>query len=112
MQIENLKISDLKLYEKNARIHPKKQIDLLSKNIERFGFTVPVLIDKNNEIIAGHGRILAMKQLGKSEVACVRIGKLSDEGVKALRLADNQLGLMSDWDMGLVIEELKELSDE
>lgn len=112
MQITNIKIKELKEYDKNARTHPKKQIDLLAKNIERFGFTVPVLIDKNNEIIAGHGRIMAMKQLGKDEVPCVKMENLSDEEVKALRLADNQLGLMSDWDMSLVIEELKGLSNE
>lgn len=112
MFIENLKISQLKTYDKNARTHPKKQIDLLAKNIQRFGFTVPVLVDKNNEIIAGHGRILAMKQLKEDEVPCVRLENLSEEEVKALRLADNQLGLMSDWDMDLVIDELKGLDSE
>ena len=111
MQIKHVKISELKPYEKNARTHPKKQIDLLVKNIEKFGFTVPVLIDKNNEIIAGHGRVLAMKELGKDEVPCVKLENLSPEEVKALRLADNQLGLMSEWDMNLAIEELKGLSD-
>jgi DNA modification methylase len=112
MEIKHIKISQLKEYGKNARTHPKKQIDLLAKNIERFGFNVPVLIDKNNEIIAGHGRILAMKQLGRDEVPCVKMENLSEEEVKALRLADNQLGLMSDWEMSLVIEELKGLSPE
>ena len=57
MQIINIKITELNLYEKNARTHPKKQIDLLVQNIERFGFTTPCLIDKNNSVIAGHGRI-------------------------------------------------------
>lgn len=112
MQISNLKISDLIPYKSNARTHPKKQIDLLAKNIERFGFTVPVLIDKDNVIIAGHGRILALKQLGKTEVPCVRMENLNEEEIKALRLADNQLGLMSDWDMNLVVSELKGLSME
>lgn len=112
MQITNVRINDLKPYDKNARTHPKKQIDLLVKNIERFGFTVPVLIDKNNEIIAGHGRIIAMNQLGREQVPCVRLENLSSAEVKALRLADNQLALMSEWDMSSVIEELKELSDE
>lgn len=112
MKIETLKIKDLKTYEKNARVHPQKQIDLLAKNIVKFGFTTPVLIDKNNEIIAGHGRILAMQKLGKDEVPCVRMEKLSEEEVKALRLADNQLAQMAEWDMGLAVEELKGLSDE
>lgn len=112
MKIETLKIKDLKLYGKNARIHPQKQIDLLAKNIEKFGFTTPVLVDKNNEIIAGHGRILAMQKLGKDEVPCVRMEKLTEDEVKALRLADNQLAQMAEWDMGLAIDELKGLSDE
>ena len=112
MKIINLKLDELKPYEKNHRIHPKKQIDLLAKNIERFGFTTPVLIDKNNEIIAGHGRLLALKQLGRDDVPCVRMENLTPDEVKALRLADNQIALMGDTDMKLVIEELKGLSSE
>lgn len=111
MQIINLKLEELKVYEKNARTHPKKQIDLLAKNIEKFGFTTPVLIDRDNNIIAGHGRVLAMKQLNRDEVPCVRMENLDEEQVKALRLADNKLN-ESDWDMNLVIEELKGLSEE
>lgn len=112
MQIVNLKVSELKPYEKNHRTHPQKQVDLLAKNIERFGFTTPVLIDKNNVVIAGHGRLLALKQLNREEVPCVRMENLSDDEVKALRLADNQIALMGDTDMKLVIPELKELSEE
>ena len=112
MQIETLQIKDLVLYEKNGRTHPKKQIDLLVQNIERFGFTTPCLIDKNNSVIAGHGRIEAMKKLGRDEIPCVRLENLSEEEVKALRIADNKLSEMSEWDMSLVLEELKDLSDE
>lgn len=112
MKIVTLKVSELKPYEKNHRTHPKKQVDLLAKNIERFGFTTPVLIDKNNVVIAGHGRLLALKQLNRDEVPCVRMENLSDDEVKALRLADNQIALMGDTDMKLVIPELKELSEE
>lgn len=109
MKIEHLSIKDIKPYEKNARTHPKKQIELLANNIKRFGFTTPVLVDKDNVLIAGHGRVEAMKQLGESKVPAVRMENLSDDEVKALRLADNQLSAMSEWDMGLVIEELKGL---
>jgi DNA modification methylase len=112
MQIETLQIKDLILYEKNARTHPKKQIDLLVKNIERFGFTTPCLIDKHSNVIAGHGRIEAMKKLGRDEIPCVRLENLSEEEVNALRIADNKLSEMSEWDMSLVLEELKDLSDE
>lgn len=111
MQIEIKKISELRPYEKNARTHPQKQIDLLAENIKRFGFTTPVLIDESDLVIAGHGRMLAMQKLGRDEVPCVRIAGLTEEEVKALRLADNQIAQMGDWDMNLVIEELKTLSD-
>ena len=109
MKIEKININDLKPYEKNSRTHPKKQIDLLVKNIEEFGYTNPVLIDKDNEIIAGHGRLEAIKRLKWIEVPCVRMESLNKQQVKALRLADNKLAEMSEWDMDLVTEDLKEL---
>lgn len=112
MQIENLAISNIKPYENNARTHPKKQIELIADNIKRFGFTTPCLVDKDNNLIAGHGRIEAVKLLDWSEVPVVRMENLTEEEVKALRLADNKLAEMSEWDMGLVTDELKELDDD
>lgn len=112
MKIENIKVEDLIPYEKNARTHPPKQIDILAKNIERFGFTTPILINNENVIIAGHGRLLALKQLGKTTAPCVRMEDLTEEEQKALRLADNQIMLMGENDLDLVKEELKGLSDE
>lgn len=109
MEIKEIKIAELKPYKDNAKKHPKKQIDLLKANITKFGFTTPVLIDKNNSVIAGHGRLLAMKELGKESVPCVMMGDLTDEEVKALRLADNRIAEMGEWDMDLVIAELKGL---
>ena len=76
MKIETIKIKDLVLYKKNTRTHPKAQLELLKKNIQRFGFTTPCLIDKDNELIAGHGRIEAVKELGWTEVPCVRMENL------------------------------------
>ena len=110
MKIEILKLSELKPYDKNQKLHPKKQIELLKKNITEFGFTTPILIDKDNEIIAGHGRLIALKELKHDDVPCVRMENLTDKQVKALRLADNRLN-ESDWDMDLVIEELKGLDE-
>ena len=112
MNIENIRIGDLKPYEKNAKTHPKKQVDLLAENITRFGFTTPVLVDKDNNVIAGHGRLLALKQLGKTEVPCVRMDGLTDDEVKALRLADNKIAELGEWDMDLAIEELKGLDED
>ena len=112
MQIETISTSDITPYEKNAKSHPKKQIDLLAENITRFGFTTPCLVDKDNNLIAGHGRLDAVKTLGWTDVPCVRMENLTEDEVKALRLADNKLAEMSEWDMTLVTDELKELDDD
>lgn len=112
MTIETITISDIKPYDKNAKSHPKKQVDLLAENIKRFGFTTPCLVDNDNNLIAGHGRLEAVKTLGWTDVPCVRMENLTDDEVKALRLADNKLAEMSEWDMALVTDELKELDDD
>ena len=112
MKIETLAVGDIKPYDKNAKSHPKKQVDLLAENITRFGFTTPCLVDKDNNLIAGHGRLEAIKTLNWTEVPCVRMENLTDDEVKALRLADNKLAEMSEWDMALVTDELKELDDD
>src|SRR3990167_1299332 len=112
MKIETLKLAALIPYEKNSRVHPPKQIALLVKNIEKFGFTSPCLVDEKNNVIAGHGRLLAVKELGWDKVPCVRIEGLTEKEVKALRLADNQLASMADWDMQLVIDEIRSLEDD
>lgn len=106
------KTSEIKAYEKNARTHPKKQIDLLKENIKAFGYTAPIVIDKDLNIIAGHGRLQALNELKVEEVPCVYIDYLNEKQVKALRLADNKLQEMSEWDMDLIIPELKELDDD
>lgn len=111
MNIIEKKISDLKPYDKNAKTHPRKQVELLAKNIEKFGFTTPVLINENDELIAGHGRLLAMQLLKRETVPCVLIEGLSESEIKALRLADNKIAEMGEWDMDLAIAELKELSE-
>lgn len=109
MKIETLKVSTLKPYEKNARKHPPAQVELLAKNIKSFGFTTPILIDEKNNIIAGHGRLLALIMLKQTEAPCVRMEGLTEEEVKALRLADNQVAALGGWDMNLVLEELGSL---
>lgn len=112
MNIIEKKISDLKPYDKNAKTHPKKQVELLAKNIEKFGFTTPILINENDELIAGHGRLLAMQILKRETVPCVLIEGLSESEIKALRLADNKIAEMGEWDMDIAIAELKELSED
>ena len=104
-------INEIKPYTKNAKQHPKKQIEQIANSIKEFGFNQPIVIDKNNEVIVGHGRLEAAKLLGIVEVPIIKIETLTEEQIKAYRLADNKLN-ESEWDMGLAIEELKGLSDE
>lgn len=105
------KIEKLKPYSKNAKKHDKKQIQKVAESIKNFGFVQPIVIDKNNEVVIGHARLEAAKLLNLKEVPTISVENLTDEQVKALRLADNKLN-ESEWDMGLAIEELKGLSPE
>jgi ParB/RepB/Spo0J family partition protein len=105
-----LKIEDIIPYTNNAKKHPKKQIEQVAESIKEFGFNQPIVIDKNNIVIVGHGRLEAAKLLGLETVPVLQVD-LNEEQSKAYRLADNKLN-ESDWDMDLAIEELKELSEE
>jgi len=107
-----MKIDLIKPYPRNAKVHSKKQIDLIAKSIKEFGFKQPIVIDKNNEVIIGHARLEAAKQLGLKEVPTIDASDLTDKQVKALRLADNKLAELATWDMNLAIEELKGLDNE
>jgi hypothetical protein len=100
----------LKKYDKNAKKHDKKQIEQVAESIQRFGFVQPIVIDKNNEIIIGHCRYEASVLLGLSDVPCVLVDNLTDEEIKALRLADNKLN-ESVWNMVLVEAEFVSLSE-
>ena len=104
-------IKELKPYKKNAKKHPKEQVEQIANSIKEFGFTQPVLIDKNNCVVAGHGRILGAKKAGLKEVPTLCLDDLTEEQVKAYRLADNKLN-ESDWDFNLLDEELGMLSDD
>lgn len=101
-------IKDLKPYKKNAKKHPKEQVERVANSIKEFGFTQPVLIDKHNNVVAGHGRILGAKKAGLKEVPTLCLDDLTEEQIKAYRLADNKLN-ESDWDIALVNEEIEQL---
>lgn len=107
----NKDINELKPYSKNAKKHPENQIKLIAESIKRFGFDSPIIVDKDNVVIAGHGRLEAAKLLGLKDVPTIQKENLTDEEVKAYRLADNKIA-ESEWDMGLALEDLKGLSDE
>jgi site-specific DNA-methyltransferase (adenine-specific) len=105
-----MKLADIKPYGLNAKKHPAKQIKQVADSIKEFGFNQPIVVDKNNVIIVGHGRYEAAKLLGLKDVPTITVD-LSEEKAKAYRLADNKLN-ESEWDMGLALEDLKGLSSE
>lgn len=95
---------------RNARTHPKRQLDQLVQSIRSFGFTNPILVDPEGGIIAGHGRLLAAKAIGMAEVPTIPLAGLSDAEKRALRLADNKIALGAGWDLDLLKIELGELA--
>ncbi|WP_145561164.1 ParB/Srx family N-terminal domain-containing protein [Yersinia mollaretii] len=109
LKIEYLSPSTLKRYEKNSRLHSDEQINQLVNSIREFGFTNPILIDEDNEIIAGHGRLTAAEAEGMETIPAIRLKGLSAGQKKALRIADNQLALNASWDETLLAAEVQEL---
>lgn len=110
VEIKKTKIGEIKPYPKNAKKHNKKQIAQVAASIKEFGFNQPIVVDKDGVIIVGHGRYEAAKALRMPDVPVLEVD-LTEEQAKSYRLADNKLN-ESDWDMGLVIDELKGLSNE
>ena len=109
--IENLLIGQLRPWPRNARTHSRKQIRQITESIRRFGFTNPVLVDGENRILAGHGRVEAARELGMATVPCLRIEHMSAAEKRAYVLADNKLAINAGWDEELLALELKELME-
>lgn len=108
MQIIEKKIEELIPYENNPRKN-ENAIQFVANSIKEFGFKVPIVIDKNNTIVAGHTRLLASKKLGIEKVPCIIADDLNEEQVKAFRLADNKVAEFSEWNRELLKKELNEL---
>lgn len=108
MEIVNIKISDLKPYENNPR-NNDEAVKYVANSIKEFGFKVPIVIDKDNVIVAGHTRYKASKKLGLKEVPCIIADDLDDEQIKAFRLADNKVSELAEWDFSTLAEELDEI---
>lgn len=104
-------INSLKSYPKNNKKHPENQITLLKKNIEEFGFNVPLLIDQENNIVAGHARLIAAKELNLIELPCIQIDDLDENQIKALRIADNRIGELAETDWDNLKDEFDNLKD-
>jgi len=111
MQIEQTKTSDLLPYARNSRTHSDAQVAQIAASIREFGFTNPILVDQENQIIAGHGRVLAAMKLKLDEVPCIRLSHLSESQKRAYVIADNKLALNAGWDDELLALEIKDLQD-
>lgn len=110
--IEMLPTAGLVPYARNSRTHSPEQVAQIAGSIREFGFTNPVLVDAENGIIAGHGRIMAAQKLGLEFVPCIRLGYLSDAQKRAYIIADNKLALNAGWDFEMLKVEVMELQAE
>ena len=108
MIIHNIDVNSIKLYENNPRKNDQA-VEAVAKSIQQFGFKVPLVIDQNNEIVCGHTRLKAAKQLGIHTVPCLIADDLTDEQIKAFRIADNKSAEFAEWDFELLAKELEEL---
>ena len=109
MEVVYLSPGELIPYAGNAKQHPPEQVEHIANSIKRFGWQQPIVVDKDNVVIIGHGRLFAAKELHLEKVPVVYADNLSEEEVNALRLADNKTN-ESQWDMGKLEEELAALS--
>ena len=109
MQIETVAVERLIPYARNSRTHSPEQVAQIAASIREFGFTNPVLIDADGGIIAGHGRVMGARQLGMTEVPCLRLGHLSETQKRAYIIADNKLALNAGWDEEMLALEFRDL---
>jgi DNA modification methylase len=112
LTIENLPIKDLRRYQNNPHLHPKTQIDKLVRAIDEFGFLIPVLIDDQNNVLAGHARLDAADRLSLPQVPCVRASHLTGTQKRTFIILDNRLAEEAKWDFRLLANEIEFLQDE
>jgi len=110
IEIKYLNVKDLKAYEKNPRKNDKS-VSSVAESIKDFGFKSPIIVDKDNVIICGHTRLKASKKLKLKTVPCIIADDLTEEQIKAYRLADNKVAEQSEWDLGLLNIELTNIAD-
>ena len=111
LRIVDLAVAELKMDPKNARVHPPRQIKQIAHSIKAFGFNVPILVDAAGQVIAGHGRLLAARQLGITHVPTICLDHLTDAQITAFMIADNKLTENATWDEGLLADQFKALSE-
>jgi len=109
-KIVMIPVSEVRPYEKNPRKNTNA-VKFVKASIEQFGFKVPIIIDSNRVIVCGHTRLLAAKSLGMAEVPCIMADDLTDDQIRAFRLADNKVGEFAEWDMDLLGDELDAIAE-
>lgn len=110
MQIYDKQLDEIKPYENNPR-HNDNAVDAVAASIREFGFKVPLVIDRDGVIVAGHTRLKAAKKLGLDKVPCIIADDLTDEQVRAFRLADNKVGELATWDLDTLKVELDNIGE-
>ena len=111
-QIKELNTDDLIPYINNSRTHDESQVNQIAASIKEFGFLNPIIVDGDNGIIAGHGRVMAANKLGIKELPCVDASHLSEAQKKAYVIADNKLALNAEWDFDLLKIEIESLQED
>ena len=110
MEIVYKGVGDLIPYEKNPR-NNEQAVDKVANSIREFGFKVPLVVDKYNVVVCGHTRLKAAKKLGLAEVPCVYADDLTEQQIKAYRIADNKVSELASWDDDLLTQELEDITD-
>jgi ParB-like chromosome segregation protein Spo0J len=110
LRVEQVLVADLRFDPRNARVHSDPQIGQIVRSIEAFGFNVPVLVDAQDGVIAGHGRLLAARKLAWTSVPAIRLGHLTSAQARAFAIADNRLTENSTWDNKLLGEIFQDLA--
>lgn len=110
-KIEQLSLSSITMYKRNAKLHPREQIEQIKQSILDYGFNDPIAVDEKNVIIEGHGRYIALKELGYTDCPCIRLSHLNQKQKKAYILVHNKLTMNTGFDPDILAEELKDLFD-
>ena len=109
MEIESIKIEHIKPYENNPRVNDEA-VEMVAESIRQFGFKIPIVIDKNDVIVCGHTRYKASVGLGLKEIPCIRADDLTDDQIKAFRIADNKVSEVAEWDLEKLQIELDDIT--
>ena len=109
MELEKISIDKIRMYENNAKEHPDWQIEQIKNSIQEFGYNDPIAIDENNTIIEGHGRYLALKELGYAEIEVIRLNNLTEEQKTAYAIVHNKLTMNTEFNIDKLKYELNKL---